>query len=410
MVNRLTEQLVEAKSKCSDYRKAVKLNAWGSDLEDITICLRMPRLEVLALSVNKINTLSSLQNCHKLKELYLRKNEIPSFEELNYLSNAHSLTSLWLDDNPCAVAAGSKYRACVLRKLPQLKKLDNVDVSEQERQAALKQEYYPAPKSAISSPATEVGANKLKVTNSSSGSPSSSSSSAKACRERIEREEELERQEMERRRERQREQQEQRQLRQRDSFDGLPMQMQELAKPNRSAGGDAAELEGGACLSRTPSGPRTIAGSDHMRMAPNYQQGHQGHLGHQGHQGHLGHQGRLTPQAATQGYRANSSPAATAAAAALLGHGRMDSMDGRRRDLVDNMANGGGVTSVSAQSPVATTSYYAGNAGNSEERRYRQNSNLLSATLCLIREMDAPTLETLSRAIHDQVTSQTMNY
>jgi len=77
------------------------------------------------------------------------------------------------------------------------------------------------------------------------------------------------------------------------------------------------------------------------------------------------------------------------------------------------MANGGGVASVSPQSPVASSSYYVGNvgnAGNAEERRYRQNGNLLSATLCLIREMDAPTLEALSRAIRDQVTSQTMNY
>jgi len=386
MVNRLTQQLVEAKSKCSDYRKVVKLNAWGGELEDITICLRMPLLEVLALSVNKINTLSSLQNCHKLKELYLRKNEIPSFEELNYLSNARSLTSLWLDDNPCALAAGSNYRACVLRKLPNLKTLDNVDVSEQERQAALNQEYYPAPKSAISSPANEVGAGKA---GSGSGSPSSSGSTA--CRERIEREMELERQDVERRREHQREQQEQRQQRQ---------QLQELAKPNRSAGGDAAELEGGARLSRMPSVPRPSAASDNMRMAPNFQQDHQGRLGHQGH---LGHQGRLTSQAAGQGYRPNSNSA----------HGRMDPMDARRRDLVDNMANGGGVASVSPQSPVASSSYYVGNvgnAGNAEERRYRQNGNLLSATLCLIREMDAPTLEALSRAIRDQVTSQTMNY
>ncbi|XP_041564753.1 cilia- and flagella-associated protein 410-like [Drosophila elegans] len=87
-MNRLTEWLVEANSKCSDYRNMVKLNAWDSHLEDIKICLEMLHLEVLSLSVNKINMLSSLQNCHRLKELYIRKNKIASFEELNYLTNA----------------------------------------------------------------------------------------------------------------------------------------------------------------------------------------------------------------------------------------------------------------------------------------------------------------------------------
>ncbi|XP_030381425.1 hormone receptor 4 [Scaptodrosophila lebanonensis] len=144
--NRLTEQLVESRSKCSDFRQAVKLNAWGSDLDDISICLDMPRLEVLALSVNKINTLSSLKNCHELKELYLRKNEIPDFSELNYLKNARNLTSLWLEGNPCSDAAGSEYRACVLRMLPQIKKLDNIEVTDKELQAALRHERYTVPR------------------------------------------------------------------------------------------------------------------------------------------------------------------------------------------------------------------------------------------------------------------------
>ncbi|KAI8037250.1 hypothetical protein M5D96_010001 [Drosophila gunungcola] len=96
MVNRLTEQLVEGKS-----------------------------------NVNKINTLSSLQNCHRLKELHMRKNKIPT---------------------------GSNYRACVLRKLPQLKILDNVVATELEMQAALRHESYPEQKSAISGPGGGVSA------------------------------------------------------------------------------------------------------------------------------------------------------------------------------------------------------------------------------------------------------------
>ncbi|EDW27552.1 GL20213 [Drosophila persimilis] len=148
----LTEQLVEAKSKVSDIRYAIRLNAWGSDLHDISILLRMPRLEVLALSLNKIRSLSSLQNCHRLKEVYLRRNEIQSFEELKHLRNAQGLRSLWMDENPCSEAAGANYRACVLRMLPQVTKLDDVEVCESELKAALQNVPYPAPKSTIRVP------------------------------------------------------------------------------------------------------------------------------------------------------------------------------------------------------------------------------------------------------------------
>ncbi|KAI8033313.1 cilia- and flagella-associated protein 410-like [Drosophila gunungcola] len=154
-MNRLMQHVVEGKSRCHDYRNVVKLNVWGSELDDIKICLEMPHLEVLALSANNIDTLSSLQNCLRLKELYIRKNKIASFEELNFLANARCLTSLCLEDNPCTVEAGSDYRACVLRKLPQLKILDDVEVSEQEVQAALRHEAYPAQKSVSSVPVAE---------------------------------------------------------------------------------------------------------------------------------------------------------------------------------------------------------------------------------------------------------------
>ncbi|XP_017124025.1 cilia- and flagella-associated protein 410-like [Drosophila elegans] len=159
-MNRLTQHVVEGKSRCHDYRHAVKLNVWNSELDDIKICLDMPYLEVLVLNANNIDTLSSLQNCHRLKELYIRKNKIASFEELNFLANARCLTLLCLEDNPCTVEAGSNYRACVLRKLPQLKILDGVEVCELELQAALRHEAYPVQKKvskarvAVSAPST----------------------------------------------------------------------------------------------------------------------------------------------------------------------------------------------------------------------------------------------------------------
>ncbi|KMZ09167.1 uncharacterized protein Dsimw501_GD24785, isoform B [Drosophila simulans] len=149
MEKKLTEHMVENMSRCKDYAMVLKLNFSGCD---ITLCLKMPYIEVLALSMNKITTLKSLVNFTGLKELYLRENEIASFDELKHLANAKSLTSLWLLDNPCSNAVGSKYRASVLRILPNLKKLDDVDVYEKELDAALRDDCLSEVRSAILDP------------------------------------------------------------------------------------------------------------------------------------------------------------------------------------------------------------------------------------------------------------------
>ena len=50
----LTEELVLQKSRCEDLSSVRNLNLWGSDLSDVSILQRMPNVEVLSLSVNKI--------------------------------------------------------------------------------------------------------------------------------------------------------------------------------------------------------------------------------------------------------------------------------------------------------------------------------------------------------------------
>ena len=75
-------------------------------------------------SVNDISTLEDFQECHNLQELYIRKNNIASLNEICYLRRLPKLRNLWLADNPCAT--GSLYRLTVLRNLPNLVKLDNV--------------------------------------------------------------------------------------------------------------------------------------------------------------------------------------------------------------------------------------------------------------------------------------------
>ncbi|XP_037718853.1 GATA zinc finger domain-containing protein 10 isoform X1 [Drosophila subpulchrella] len=137
-MSRLTEEMVIARAKQSDLSLIKKLNCWGSDLSDVSIIKRMRGVEVLALSVNKISTLSPFEDCNKLQELYLRKNNISDINEIAYLQNLPALRYLWLEENPCCDRAGANYRALVLRALPNLKKLDNVEVTQEELDDALR--------------------------------------------------------------------------------------------------------------------------------------------------------------------------------------------------------------------------------------------------------------------------------
>ncbi|XP_063226344.1 acidic leucine-rich nuclear phosphoprotein 32 family member B isoform X3 [Bacillus rossius redtenbacheri] len=131
---RLTEEMVIARSRASDLSNIKKLNCWGSDLQDVSLLRRMHNVEVLSLSVNKINNLSDFQFCRNLQELYVRKNEIRDLNQICYLQELPRLRNLWLDENPCANA--ENYRLTVLRALPHLQKLDNSVVKPEEVQDA----------------------------------------------------------------------------------------------------------------------------------------------------------------------------------------------------------------------------------------------------------------------------------
>lgn len=94
----------------------------------------MPNLEVLSLSVNKVTTLIDIAHCSKLQELYLRKNNITDISEIRYLVQLPNLRVLWLWDNPCAET--KDYRDIIIKALPNLNKLDNAEVTNEEKAAA----------------------------------------------------------------------------------------------------------------------------------------------------------------------------------------------------------------------------------------------------------------------------------
>ena len=120
----LTKELILSKiPTISDLSEVTKLNIYGEDLEDISFITSMPKLEYFSLSCNNISSLSPLSNCIYLREIYLRNNNISSFEELNHLRHLFNLRVLWLDGNP--ICDDNFYRKKVLNILPQVTSLDN---------------------------------------------------------------------------------------------------------------------------------------------------------------------------------------------------------------------------------------------------------------------------------------------
>uniref|UniRef100_A0A8D0LC44 Cilia and flagella associated protein 410 n=1 Tax=Sphenodon punctatus TaxID=8508 RepID=A0A8D0LC44_SPHPU len=104
-------------------RKAVLSRAKASELESV---------RKLNCCVNSISDLEPISQCQNLCELYLRKNSIPTLNQLFYLKKLPRLRVLWLSENPCCGADPHRYRMTVLRNLPNLQKLDNQTVSEEE--------------------------------------------------------------------------------------------------------------------------------------------------------------------------------------------------------------------------------------------------------------------------------------
>ena len=85
---------------------------------------QMTRLFVVLFSFSLCVFLLFTLSGPRLRELYLRKNNIRDINEIGCLKNLPGLRVLWLSDNPCANV--EKYRMTVLKNLPKLTKLDTV--------------------------------------------------------------------------------------------------------------------------------------------------------------------------------------------------------------------------------------------------------------------------------------------
>lgn len=112
------------------------LNFYGGDLEDVSILKEMPNIEICSLSLNKIATLKDFSHLKKMTELYLRKNLVSDLIEVKYLANCSKLRVLWLSENP--ISQHPLYRPFIIKMLPNLTKLDDANVSQEERTEAQK--------------------------------------------------------------------------------------------------------------------------------------------------------------------------------------------------------------------------------------------------------------------------------
>lgn len=130
----LSDAQVLAKAKCASLSEVVSVNFWGQSLADVSIVARLPALEVCSLSLNAIASLRDFASATRLRELYLRRNRIADLRELLHLKASADLRVLWLAENP--VTEFGFYRAFSIAHLPQLRELDDVEISADERDAA----------------------------------------------------------------------------------------------------------------------------------------------------------------------------------------------------------------------------------------------------------------------------------
>ena len=134
MSKKLTRELIVQKVRSDKLAQIKNLNLWGNNIDNVDILTQMPSLEIVSLSVNKISTLKPFAELPKLRELYLRNNMISDLNEIKYLIGCENLSILWLSENP--ICKNKNYRYVVVGILPQLEKLDDVAITEEERAKA----------------------------------------------------------------------------------------------------------------------------------------------------------------------------------------------------------------------------------------------------------------------------------
>ena len=124
----LTKEEIEKKYPGKKLEDIKVLNFYGNDFDNVDIISQMKSLKIISLSSNKISSLKPFMNLQNLKELIIRNNNIENVDEIDYLKNCDKLSSLWLEENP--VCKKEEYKEHLVKTLPNLKNLDNTNMTE----------------------------------------------------------------------------------------------------------------------------------------------------------------------------------------------------------------------------------------------------------------------------------------
>ena len=62
----LTRDLLIEKCKSDKLTSIKNINLWGNDIDDLNILQELPNVEIVSLSLNKINSLKDFTACTKL--------------------------------------------------------------------------------------------------------------------------------------------------------------------------------------------------------------------------------------------------------------------------------------------------------------------------------------------------------
>lgn len=131
----LTAEMIIKRARGNfDLPSIRKLNFWGLSLDDISVISECVSLESATFSKNYISSLKCFRGMNYLRELSLANNSISDFRELENLSTCPNLRKLWLKDNP--IAKYWDYRIQVIRLIPNLKYLDDEEITQDERDMA----------------------------------------------------------------------------------------------------------------------------------------------------------------------------------------------------------------------------------------------------------------------------------
>ncbi|XP_051884671.1 leucine-rich repeat-containing protein 36-like [Pristis pectinata] len=136
-----TEEWIRNKAQLSNVRsdEVESLSLQGTYNDKIVALgdalLNFKRLRSLDLSRNSIVNLGGLECLHSLEKLNLYYNNVPSLKEISSLRHLINLKELDIRLNPIT-RNEENYRQCVIRLLPNLKKLDDRPIRDSERKTA----------------------------------------------------------------------------------------------------------------------------------------------------------------------------------------------------------------------------------------------------------------------------------